>query len=184
MKSILKNLSFALVAVIFSTNIANAQVVNKENFEQAAKRVEKLVKLTEKKPKESGATNIDGFVNSVHTLSIKSVELTEELQNFYKRSTGETKDGVTDVTVKKPTLIECFDLLETIKTQVDAIAVISKTAESIANEVKSLDKKLALKVVKPIKFTKDAIPLLVEESGFQVKAINEMIETLKTSDNL
>lgn len=184
MKTIVKILSVALVAVIFSTNLVNAQVLNKEAFEKSLKRSEKLVKLIEKKPTESGATNIDGFVKSVGVLALKSTELTEELQNFYKRSIGETKDGVTDVTVKKPTLEECFDLLETIKTQADAIAGISKTAESIANEVKSLDKKLALKVVKPIKFTKDAISLLVEESGFQVKAINEMIETLKTSDNL
>lgn len=184
MKSILKNLSFALVAVIFSTNIVNAQVVNKENFEQAAKRAEKLVKLTEKKPKESGAGNIDVYVASVHALSIKSVELTNELRNFYYRSIGETKDGVTDVSEKKPTLKDATNLLETITVQSIAIANIVKSTEGVAQEVKSLDKKVALKVVKPMKFTTDAIPILVEESAFQVEAIKEMVETLKSSNNL
>lgn len=39
-------------------------------------------------------------------------------------------------------------------------------------------------IAKAMAYTKDAYPILVEESAAQTKAIGEMIETAKTAKNL
>ena len=40
------------------------------------------------------------------------------------------------------------------------------------------------KIAKAMAYTKDAYPILLEESAAQTKAIGEMIETAKTAKNL
>ena len=73
----------------------------------------------------------------------------------------------------------------TIATQALAITAAAKSAESAVKTSKEQKNPMvAAKIAKALAFTKDAYPVIVEESAFQTKAIAEMIETAKSSENL
>lgn len=92
------------VFLLLMGNVANAQ--SREEMEASQKRYEKLVKLTKKEPKTTGIQEVDSYIKNVYDAAVNSTKMTEQLQNLYYRQIGESKDGVTDVTVKKPTLEE------------------------------------------------------------------------------
>ena len=175
--------SFLVVAAMFSTSVVCAQT--KEEMEASQKRYEKLTKLCEKEPKETGFPEVDNYIGTVYLSAIAAVSTTEQLQSLYYRQIGETKDGVTDVTIKKPTLEELTALSATIGTQALAVTAAAESAK-IAVKVSKEQKNPAAvaKITKALVFTKDAYPVLLEESVFQTKAIAEMIETAKSSQNL
>lgn len=73
----------------------------------------------------------------------------------------------------------------TIAKQADAISKAAKSAEAMVQASKGERNPMkAAKIATALAFTKDAYPILVEESALQIKAIAEMIETAKTSDSL
>lgn len=175
--------SFLLVAAMISTNVVCAQT--REEMQASQERYAKLVKLCENEPKETEVPEVDTYISAVYTSAIAAVATTEQLQDLYYRQIGETKDGVTDVTIKKPTVEELVLLSETIGLQAIAITAAASSAE---NAVKASKGQKNLKVARAaaagLIFTKDAYPILLEESAFQTKAIAEMIETAKSSQNL
>ena len=110
---------------------------------------------------------------------------TEQLQNLYYRSIGETKDGVTDVNIKKPTVEELTALSVTIAAQALTIKNAAGAADKALSASKAQKNPMkAAKIATALGFTKDAYPILVEESAAQTKAIAAMIETAKTAKNL
>lgn len=164
-------------------NVANAQT--KEEMEVSQARYEKLVKLCKKEPKKTNIPEVDTYVTSVYTSAVAAAATTEQLQGLYYRQIGESKDGVTDVTVKKPTLEELTSLSATIAAQAVSITSAAKSAEAAVQASKGEKNPMKVaKIAAALAFTKDAYPILVEESALQTKAIAEMIETAKTSDNL
>ena len=164
-------------------NVANAQT--KEEMEASQARYEKLVKLCKKEPKKTNIPEVDTYVTSVYTSAVAAAATTEQLQGLYYRQIGESKDGVTDVTVKKPTLEELTSLSATIAAQAVSITSAAKSAEAAVQASKGEKNPMKVaKIAAALAFTKDAYPILVEESALQTKAIAEMIETAKTSDNL
>jgi hypothetical protein len=175
--------SLLLVALVFACGVSNAQT--KEEMQASQARYEKLVKLCKNEPKRTGVGDVDTYVSSVYVSAIAAIATTEQLQDLYYRQIGETKDGVTDVAIKKPTVEELTALSATIATQAVAITGATQAADNALKASKEQKNPLkAAKVTSSLAFTKDAYPILVEESALQTKAIAEMIETAKTSKNL
>ena len=179
----MKKLLMTLAVILTVGTTLQAQT--KEDRQASQERCEKLQKLLDKKPKSTGVSDVDAYVDWVNTAAIASIANTEQLQNLYYRSIGETKDGVTDVTIKKPTLEELTALSATITAQAVSIKEATGTAEkAMSASGKEKNPMKAGKIAKAMAYTKDAYPILVEESAAQTKAIGEMIETAKTAKNL
>jgi hypothetical protein len=188
---------FLMVAVaMFVTCVMNAQV--KEQIQQSKDRSAKLAALC-KDFKTCGNANIDGYGNEVKAAALFAIQNSEQLENMYKRQIGETADGVTDVTIKKPTLEEWATLATSIagegasiKAAVDKAKSAGEEAKNLAQEASSVKNPMkAAKAAKTAKaaasvmeFGNTATPILFEESAAQVKAVQEIIETLKSGKNL
>ena len=175
---------------------ANAQV--KEQIQQSKDRSAKLSALC-KDYKTCGNASIDGYGNDVQNAAIFAIANSEQLENMYKRQIGETQDGVTDVTIKKPTLEEWISFATTVAGEGASIKAAVDKAKNAGEEAKNMAQsataeKNPLKAAKAaktakaatavIEFGNIATPILLEESAAQVKAVNEIIETLKSGKNL
>lgn len=181
----MKKLFLVLVTIfmVAGLNVANAQT--KDEMKASQERMEKLAKLCQKEPKATGVGDVDTYVKNVYDAAILSMSTTEQLQNLYYRSIGETKDGVTDVNIKKPTVEELTTLSATIAAQALTIKDAAGAADKALSASKTQKNPMkAAKIATVLGFTKDAYPILVEESATQTKAIAAMIETAKTAKNL
>lgn len=186
-----------MVAIaMFVTCVMNAQV--KDQIQQSKERAAKLEALN-KDYKTCGNANIDGYGDAVKAAAVLAIANSVKLENMYKRQVGETVDGVTDVTATKPTLEDWAELAATvageavsIKTAVDKAKAAGEEAKKMAQEAASVKNPMkAAKLVKTAKgatavveYGTAATPILVEESAAQVKAVQEIIETLKSGKNL
>ena len=95
-----------------------------EEMQASKERAAKLEKLVQ--PKNCGIATVDGLTSSAGLVAVESIQITPLLQGMYYRSIGQTEDGVTDVTVKKPTLEELTELSARIGTQAAAVAAATK----------------------------------------------------------
>lgn len=173
----------AIVAMLSMGVTVNAQT--KEEMQASQKRVENLQGLIAKYPKQTGLPDVDAYGQAVYDAAVLAATNSEQLENIYYRSIGETKDGVTDVNIKKPTVEECMSLAATIAAEGVAVKQASELAKAAAEQAKSEKNPMkAAKVAKMTKFTADVMPVLLEESVAQGKAINDIIETLKSAKNL
>lgn len=172
-----------MIATILVAASAFAQT--KEDINASVERAKKLSELCAKFPKASGASEVDAYANAVLVAAKAAIANSEQLENFYYRVIGETKDGVTDVTIVKPSLEDIMALSETIAEEGIAVADATKLAEGAAKKVKVTKNPIqAAKLVPMTKFTADATPILAEESAAQAKAIAAMVETAKSAANL
>lgn len=179
----MKFFSLLFITLFFLSGIVKAQT--KEEMQASQARYEKLTKLCEKEPKKTGIPDVDTYVSNVYNAAIAAMATTELLQDLYYRQIGETKDGVTDVTIKKPTVEELSALSVTIAAQAITLTEASKTADKALKASKEQKNPMkAAKITSVLAFTKDAYPILVEESALQTKAIAAMIETATTAKNL
>lgn len=188
---------FLTVAIaMFVTCVMNAQV--KEQIQQSKDRSAKLEALC-KDYKPCGNANIDGYGDAVKNAALFAIANSVQLEDMYKRQIGETKEGVTDVTITKPTLEEWVTFATTIagegasiKAAVDKAKDAGEEAKEMAKDAESLKNPMkAAKAVKTAKaatavveFGNAATPILMEESAAQVKAVQEIIETLKSGKNI
>jgi hypothetical protein len=186
-----------LVLVLMAITTVNAQSI-KDEVAKSQERAEKLQKLCDGFT-TFGNAGIDGYGNSVKAAAFYAIENTNKLQNLYKREIGETKDGVQDVTIKKPSLDEWLTLSETILKEGDKIQEAVDKAKDAAEGAKNMAQEAAsiknpMKAPKAMKnakaasavveFGNAATPILLEESAAQAKAIGEIINTLKSGGNL
>ncbi len=175
---------------------ANAQV--SEELKQSKERTDKLQSLCDGY-KGCGDANIDGYGTSIQKAALFAIANREQLENMYKRQIGETKDGVTDVTVTKPTIEEWVTLSSTIageaasikeatdkmQAAADAAKAMSESASKEKNPMKAAKAaKTAKAAVAVIEFGNSATPVLLEESAGQAKAVKTIIDTLKSGKNL
>lgn len=171
----------------------------KEDIAKSQKRAANLRALCASYPKQCGYANVDGYGKSVWDAADFAIKNSTLLEGLYKRQIGETIDGVTDVTVKKPTLDEWIELAATITAEGVSVKNAVDKAQSVAPEVKSIvesagQEKNPLKAAKAAKgakaasaildFGNSATPILLEESAAQAKAVQEIIKTLKSGGNL
>lgn len=162
---------------------ANAQSVSAD-FTALDKLVEKLIKACEKTPKPTGVADVDAFLDGNVKAATGAVESAQQMHNLYSRQIGEAKDGVQDVTVTKPTLEDWMNLAQTVATQTAGIAELGIAGKNAAESVKSIDKMKAIKLAKPLKWSTDLMPVTAEALAEEAKAINQIIQLLKSGDNL
>lgn len=192
-----------LISMVSAVVFANAQVNFAEYKDASQKRVEQITELYAKFNLQALDTsltpNVIKYAEDVHTLALSTISTTETLENMYSRSIGETdENGVTDVSVKKPTLDEWASLLASITASsaslVDASSGLSdakKDVEKITEQVKKAKGPSKIKISKKAKdtgqimdLTASVIPILTDELSAQVKAVNEIVDIIKSGKNL
>lgn len=162
---------------------AEREVLKSEmKSKEAMDRDAKLEKLQE--PAGSELQVVDNLASSSTTLLRSTKEINEILPEMYKRTIGETIEGVTDVTVKKPKLEELTGLAANLIQQGKAIADLSKTIPTASDEVKKAKPMQAVKATKSLNYSKDVIALLAPEIELNLKIVNHLIDTLKTANNM
>ena len=186
-----------LVALsIFSMSLATAQIA--DQIKQSRDRAAKLEALANDY-KTCGNAGIDSYGNDVKKAAEFAILNSAQLEQLYKREIGQNVDGVQDVTITKPKLEDWTALAATvageaasIKSAVDKAKAAGEeaknVAESAASEKNPMKKAKAAKNAKAaaavLEFGNVATPILLEESAAQVKAIEEIIKTLKAGKNL
>ena len=186
-----------LVAALsfLSLGAANAQDKTKEELkaereqlktemksDEYKERQKTLQALKDETPSATGIASIDGLAkNSTNSLN-STLETNKMLPDLYKRTVGETVDGVTDVTVKKPTAKELLDVSLKIAETIKSVSSSSKDIVSAQGDVKSAGLK-AGRASKSVNYSKDVNQALVSELKYQSKLINNLIATAKSSNN-
>lgn len=192
----MKKYVLILVSLFMMVCSANAQI--KDDIQKSKERAAKLQVLCDDY-KTSGNANVDGYGDAVKNAAILAIANSVQLENMYKRQIGETQDGVTDVTITKPTLDEWVTFATTVAGEAASIKAATDKVQAAANEAKKMaeeasKQKNPMKAAKSVKAAKaaavvveignTATPILVEESAAQAKAVKEIIETLKSGKNL
>lgn len=181
---------------VLTACVANAQIG--DDIQKSKDRAAKLQTLCDNY-KASGNAAVDGYGNDMKDAAIFAIANSVQLEQMYKRQIGQTEDGVTDVTITKPTLDEWVAFAVTvggegvkIKSAVDKAKSAGEEAKNIAQSATSEKNpmkaakaaKSAKAVAAVVEFGNAATPILLEESAAQVKAVNEIIETIKSGKNL
>ena len=173
-----------VAAAVFAMNVTSVFAQTKDAIQASVDRCAKLEKLCAKTPKKSGVSDVDTYVTGVLNAAQASITTSQQLQDLYYRQIGETKDGVTDVTVKKPTVEELVAFGATLTAEGVSIANAAKGAEGALKASKEVKNPMKVaKIASALAFTKDAYPILLEESTAKVEIIKQMIETAKSSSN-
>jgi hypothetical protein len=145
------------------------------------KRKEKLEKL--EPPQPCGLSSVDEIASNSTEMLESTKELNRLIPEMYKRTIGETVDGITDVTVKKPTVNELVSLAENITVQLKAVTDSSDAISNSKDDVKGASPKESLKATKSLNYSKDVISLLGPELQMNLKVVNNLIATIKSSNN-
>ncbi len=161
---------------------AEREVLKSEmKSKDAEERKAKFEKLSE--PKISGISSVDALAASSTKLLLSTKEMNLVVPEMYKRTIGESVDGIADVTVKKPSLDELATLGLNIANQIKTIGEAAASVVGIAGDIKSAGIMQAPKGLKSLNFSKDVIALVLPELGLNLKVITNLIATLKSSNN-
>jgi hypothetical protein len=161
---------------------AEREVLKSEmKSKDAEERKAKFEKLTE--PKTSGISSVDGLAANSTKMLLSTKEINVLIPEMYKRTVGESVDGVADVTVKKPTLDELNVLGLNIASQIKNVTEATATIASATSDIKNAGLMQAPKGVKSLNFSKDVMSLVAPELHLNLKVINNLISTLKSSGN-
>jgi hypothetical protein len=158
--------------------VLKSEMKSKEVLDREAK-FEKLVM-----PPISKINSVDVLATSSGNLLVSQKNINAIIPEMYKRTIGETIDGVTDVTVKKPELKELIALSANIAVQIKSVADASKEIPKASDEIKTASPFQAPKAMKSLNFSKDVLGLLAPELQLNLKVVNNLISTLKTSKSL
>lgn len=185
-----------LVSLFVMVCSAKAQI--QDEIQISKERAEKLQALCDDY-KPSGNANVDDYGDAVKNAAAYAIANSVQLESMYKRQIGATQDGVTDVTITKPTLEEWVTFASTVAQEAANIKVATDKVQAAADEAKKMTEE-ASKQKNPMKAAKSAktakaatavmefgnvaTPILMEESAAQAKAVNTIIETLKSGKNL
>lgn len=172
----------------------------KEQIQKSEERTKNLQILLDKySDTNCGDGVIDGFGNSVRDAAVLAIANSVKIEGLYYRQIGQTKDGVTDVTIVKPKLEDWTELLTTVTGEAASIKNAVDNAKAAGEQMKQIaenakNNKNPMKMAKLAKMAKGAgvvmefgnaaTPILLEESAEQVKAVQKIIETIKSGKNL
>lgn len=161
---------------------AEREVLKSEmKSEKAEERKAKFEKL--EAPKTSGLASVDQLATSSMLILTSLKAINAQIPEMYKRTIGETLDGVTDVTVKKPTVEELATFALTIITPIKAVADALTAVTTAAADITNASPMQALKATKALNYSKDALALAGPELQLNLKVINNLIATLKSANN-
>lgn len=172
----------------------------KEQIQKSEERTKNLQTLLDKySDTKCGDETIDGFGQSVRDAAVFAIANREKLEGLYYRQMGQTKDGVTDATIVKPKLEDWLELLATVTAETKSIGNAVDNAKAAGEQMKQIaenakNNKNPMKMAKLAKMAKgagvvmefgnSATPILLEESAGQLKAVQDIIETIKSGKNL
>ena len=172
----------------------------KEQIQKSEARAKNLqILLNKYSDTNCGDGIIDGFGNSVRDAAVLAIANSVKLEGLYYRQIGQTKDGVTDVTIVKPKLEDWTELLTTVTGEAASVKNAVDNAKAAGEQMKQIaenakNNKNPMKMAKLAKMAKGAgvvmefgnaaTPILLEESAEQVKAVQKIIETIKSGKNL
>jgi hypothetical protein len=148
---------------------------------EAVERQAKMEKL--EAPAPCGIQSVDDLAAKSTANLAASKENNKLIPEMYKRTIGETVDGVTDVTVKKPTVAELTELAVNIGTQIKAVTDASTDVGNASNDIAKASPLKAPKGTKVLNYTKEVNSLLLPELQLNLKVVNNLIATLKSSGN-
>lgn len=190
-------LFFIVMTLCAMTTFAQETKEQIQKSEECAKNLQIL--LDKYSDTNCGDGIIDGFGNSVRDAAVLAIANSVKLEGLYYRQIGQTKEGVTDVTIVKPKLEDWIELLTTVTGEAASIKNAVDNAKAAGEQMKQIaenakDNKNPMKMAKLAKMAKGAgvvmefgnaaTPILLEESAEQVKAVQKIIETIKSGKNL
>lgn len=191
MKKALLKLTFVttllLSAVAFAQTTEELKVeremIKKElKSEKTIERQKKMEKL--EGPKESGVSSIDNLASNSALLLLNSKNISAQVPELYKRTIGETIDGITEVTTDKPSLEELGNIALTIATQVKLVNEYTDIATEVSGDVKKASPLASGKALKSLNFSKEVLSLTLPELNNNLIVIKNLISTIKSSNNL
>jgi hypothetical protein len=157
------------------------QLKSELKSKDAEKRQKKLKGL--KDPGKVGVASVDELAASSVLLLTGTKGFSASVPELYKRTVGETIDGITEVNVQKPTLEELTGVATSIAATAAGVATAQDAVQKAVDDVKSMPKTSALKAAKSLNFSKDALSLVLPELQLNARVVAHLIETIKTSDN-
>lgn len=180
----MKRLIILSIALLCATvNLVMAQ--SPERIKEMMDRRAEMIKLCDSQPKAVGEGAVDSYITALYTAAGLSISLTDQLNGLYYRSMGQTIDGITDTTVKKPTPEELTKLGATITAQALTVTAATKMAQAATDAAaKAKNPALKAKIAKGLAATAKISPLLVTETAAQGEFIAEMVKTASTANKL
>jgi hypothetical protein len=150
---------------------------------EAQKRQEKIVKMATESPFVCEIASLDGLASNSQQILVATKSINLQVPDLYKRTIGESIYGITDITVKKPTVAELLVLAKTIADQVTAITNATEAMKGAVDEVKKAPMMAKAKALKTMNFSKDALGLTGPELQLSLKVVNNLVATLKSANN-
>ena len=190
-----KQITFVASAIFVLTSVLTVQAQKtdaelkaereqiKTELKSAAEkeRQEKINKLNA--PSSSGVKSVDDLAVSSAAMVLATNDNNKLIPELYKRTLGESIDGVADVTVKKPKLEELTAVSANIATQIAAVSKATEGVKAASEDVTKAGPLKAGKASKALNYSKEALALLGPELQLNAKVVNHLIETVKTSKN-
>jgi hypothetical protein len=146
-------------------------------------RQEKLVKLEEKTPDETSVESVDGLART-SVGALIAVKSGNDLLSQYKREIKDNENGEIDVTVHKAKLDDYVGLATNLAATSALIASGTEQLKNAQADAKKLSPLKAKPALQSVKFSTDALKLSGEEIALQLKLVNNLIATVKSSENL
>lgn len=185
---VLMGVMFAAVNVGFAQTAEELKAEREQlqaelKSQKTVDRETKLAKLAEKAPKDTGMQSIDGLATT-STGVLASVMSANEVLAQYKREVTDNGDGEIDVTVHKAKLGDYTQLATNLVATSAMIATGTEQLKGAQSDAKSLSPLKAKPALSSVSFSTDALKLSAEEIALQTKLVNNLIATIKSSDNL
>lgn len=134
-------------------------------------------------PKASGIQSVDDLASNSTTILAASKANTLLIPEMYKRTIGESIDGVTDITVKKPTLDELVALGSNLFQQIKAVSEASESIKTATDDISKAGAMQKVKAPKPLNYSKDILAMVGPELQLNLKMVNNLIATVKSASN-
>ncbi len=181
---------FLLTAIALMAMCVSMNAQNQEEVTASTERAAKLEALLKKAPKSSGIPEIDTYTNDLVRAAQSLCENSGKLKTFNDRLTAVAQGAEG---AQMPTLDEMDALALSIKGEAKTVLAIKDGATGMTSAVSTLEAKLknasgldkvkvakqAANATKVAGFSKDVLPLVIEESTAQVKIVEDFIKMLK-----
>ena len=181
--------AIAMMAMCVSLYAQNPGV-NQQEVVASSERVAKLQELLKKTPKTCGIKEVDKYTTDLVNAAKALVDNSDKLVAFNDRLTAVAQGAEG---AEMPSLDEMDALAMSVKGEVKTVLAVKDGAVGMTSAVTTLTNKLsnanalekvkiakqAANATKIVDFSKDVLPLVVEESTAQAKIVEDFIKMLK-----